>query len=98
MSLQFEICIKGEFDPRWSQWFNDLEITTQGWDQGSSQTILRCSHMDQAKLRGVLNTIWDLNMEVISVQRLFEAPAQEAASGEWIAGPETETAAKVGGS
>jgi hypothetical protein len=75
MANRYEIQIEGNLNPRWAHWFSDLEIRIEAWEQLTSRTIVRCTNMDQAKLRGMLNTIWDLNMDLISVRRLSLIPA-----------------------
>lgn len=77
MANRYEIQIEGDLNPRWAHWFSDLEISIEAWDQRPYHTRLRCSNMDQAKLRGILNTIWGLNIELICVRRLRLIPAGE---------------------
>jgi hypothetical protein len=60
--------IEGRLDPRWSSWFNGLTITVEG--RGPFVTTLTGAVPDQASLRGILNKIWDLNLSLISVNRL----------------------------
>jgi hypothetical protein len=71
----YEIRISGSLHGRWSGLFGDVIITptlsdVDHQDDHAPFTILFCPDMDQAKLRGVLNTIWDLNLDLASVQRL----------------------------
>ncbi len=77
MASLYEIQIEGDLNPRWAHWFSDLEIRIDAWERHTSRTVLRCSNMDQPKLRGILNAIWDLNMELICVRRLPLIPAAE---------------------
>lgn len=72
----YEIRIQGELDGRWSEWFNGIEITKELSSGRLPLTTLNCPAMDQAKLRGVLNKIWDLNLTLISV-RLIEVDGEE---------------------
>lgn len=64
----YRIEIEGRLDPRWSSWFNGLIITVEGQDP--VETTLTGMVPDQASLRGILNKIWDLNLSLISVNRL----------------------------
>lgn len=66
----YEIRLRGKLDPHWSAWFNSIEITTEATDGGTPITILVCPPIDQAKLRGMLNKIWDLNLILISIHRI----------------------------
>ena len=71
------IKVEGELDRSWSGWFSGLTVTYQ--DGVSTLT----GHVaDQAALRGILTKIWDLNLTLISVNRVKpgaqNAIAQEA--------------------
>jgi hypothetical protein len=62
----YEIRVKGELDPRWSDWFDGFTIApvTEG------ETLLTGTVADQAALHGVLHKIRDLGLPLLSVQRL----------------------------
>jgi hypothetical protein len=62
----YEICVEGEIDEGWSDWFEGLQLTRTG-DGG---TLISGRLVDQAALRGVLEKIWNLNLVLISIQRL----------------------------
>lgn len=66
----YQIKINGNLDQKWSGWFNELAIILERSRDDSETTILTGQITDQAKLRGILNKIWDLNLGVISVIRL----------------------------
>lgn len=66
----YQIKIIGNLDQKWSGWFNDLAIIPEQASDKSEITILTGQISDQAKLRGILNKIWDLNLHVISVNQL----------------------------
>jgi hypothetical protein len=74
----YEIRIVGVLDDRWSEWFNSIRIKIERSDDLSPQTILYCPTMDQAKLRGILNKIWDLNLNLLSVHRVQEPSQRES--------------------
>jgi len=60
---QIEIRIKGQIDQDWSDWCGGLTIThTEG-----GETVLAGSVRDQAALRGLLDRLSDLGLELISV-------------------------------
>jgi hypothetical protein len=63
MSQYYEIKIKGHLDPRWSDWFEGLELT----DLDGGETMLSGPLADQAALHGLLERIRDLNLTLISV-------------------------------
>lgn len=59
----YEIKIKGQFDPPWSEWFSGLEMT----QTEDGITLLTGQLEDQAALHGLLRRIRDLNLTLISV-------------------------------
>jgi hypothetical protein len=64
----YEIRVKGNLDLRWSDWFDGFSIAPVGDDE----TLLTGSVADQAALHGLLNTIRDLGLPLLTVQRLEE--------------------------
>jgi hypothetical protein len=63
MPQYYEIKVKGHLDPRWSDWFEGLELT----DLEGGETMLSGPLADQAALHGLLERIRDLNLTLISV-------------------------------
>jgi hypothetical protein len=61
----YQIRVQGRLETRWSDWFNDFSIICEG-----DQTVLTGWVADQAALRGLLNKIWDLNLTLISLDRI----------------------------
>jgi hypothetical protein len=57
--------LNGRLDRKWSDWFDQMEISTEG-----DQTILTGPVADQAALHGLLIRIRDLNLTLLSVERL----------------------------
>jgi hypothetical protein len=64
----YQILVQGRLDPRWSGWFNGLAVKLECDDP--LITSLTGVIVDQASLRGVLNRIWNLNLSLISVNRV----------------------------
>ncbi len=62
---RYQIKVQGQLDGRWSDWFNGMTITSE-----SGITTLTGTAMDQARLRGILSKIWDLNLTLISVTQI----------------------------
>jgi hypothetical protein len=62
----YEIKIYGHLDTRWSEWLYDMAIT-RGED---GITILRGPLPDQTVLHSVLDRIRDMNLKLISVNRI----------------------------
>jgi len=61
----YRIKVQGKLDQRWSDWFNGMSITFE-----SGITTLTGVAIDQARLRGILSKIWDLNLTLISVTQI----------------------------
>jgi hypothetical protein len=59
----YEIRVKGPLDPRWSEWFEELQIT----NEPNREALLSGYIADQAALHGVLAAVRDLNLQLISV-------------------------------
>jgi hypothetical protein len=66
----YEIQVQGELDQGWQQWFNGLDIALTNAGERQPTTTLLGPVADQAALRGMLCKLWDLNLTLISVQRL----------------------------
>ena len=64
-STDYRIKLKGHLDPEWSDWFEQMAISTEGGD-----TILTGPVADQAALHGLLVRIRDLNLTLLSVERI----------------------------
>ena len=58
----YQIRIQGVLDPKWTNWFEGLTI-----EEDEAETLITGSFKDQAALRGVLNKLWDLNLNLISL-------------------------------
>jgi len=76
----YTILVDGIIDPQWSDWLGALSIRVQTTTDGINQTILCGPIPDQAALRGILTQIWDLNLELISVERIREGTGKEKSS------------------
>ena len=61
---QYEICVRGHLDPRWSDWFEGFEIALK--DNG--ETRLSGPVVDQAALFGLLMKVRDLGLPLVSVK------------------------------
>ena len=62
-STDYRIRLKGHLDPKWSDWFEQMVVSTDGVD-----TILTGPMADQAALHGLLIRIRDLNITLLSVE------------------------------
>ena len=67
MSQIHEIRVQGRLDDRWVDWLEGLALTREN----DGTTTLTGPLADQAALHGVLNTIRDLNLPIVSVRRVY---------------------------
>jgi hypothetical protein len=67
------IRIEGHIGASWAPWFEGLEIR----HEGSGETVLSGTLVDQTALHGVLMRIRDLGLPLVAVSRLREAADQE---------------------
>jgi hypothetical protein len=63
--VHYEIRVKGVLDRRWSAWFDDLQISSDGHDV----TTIAGEVTDQAALHGLLAKVRDLGLELLAVHR-----------------------------
>jgi hypothetical protein len=59
----YQIIIKGQLDPQWTDWFGGLSITLEG----NGDTLLTGPVIDQAALHGLLKKVRDLGLPLVSV-------------------------------
>lgn len=69
----YRIRVRGRLGQEWAGWFEDLTLT----QEADGYTVLEGPLSDQAALRGILSKIWDLNLEVISVNVVAEKAGVE---------------------
>ena len=66
----YEIQMKGTADQRLARYFRDLGICC--FESGNVGQVHKLTAVvkDQPQLRGLVTKIWDLNMEIISINRM----------------------------
>ena len=67
---RYHIQVQGILDPSWGGRLGGLEITSTKVEGTTPLTTLRGDLHDQAALMGVLNTLYDLRLPLLSVQCL----------------------------
>jgi hypothetical protein len=65
--LCYEIKLLGRLNKSWVNTFKGLESNFYRSTDGQPITILRGLIVDQAALRGILCSLWDLNLTLISI-------------------------------
>jgi hypothetical protein len=62
----YEIRLQGRLDPRWSAWFDGMQLRSDT----DGTTVLAGAVADQAALHGVLARLRDLGIPLLSVTRV----------------------------
>jgi hypothetical protein len=70
----YAIRIQGYLDDSWSDRLNGVDIMLQSQPNEASVTVLSGDFQDQAALAGVLNTLYDLGLPLLSVECLNVQP------------------------
>jgi len=66
----YQIVVRGRLDESWSARLSDMTISAAS-GAGSEVTTILCGTLsDQAALAGVLNTLYDLGLTLVSVSSL----------------------------
>lgn len=65
-TTRYVIRVKGHLEARWEHWFEEMKITFT--DEGV--TILSGEVIDQSALHGLFEKIHDLNLTLLSVQKI----------------------------
>jgi hypothetical protein len=73
-SAVYEIRVKGQLDPGWSEWFEGFAITPMP----EGETRITGWVQDQSALHGILVRIRNLNLALISVSKVEEGGGPDA--------------------
>jgi hypothetical protein len=68
------IKVKGRLDASWAGWFDSMDIMVTEDEDGATVTSMTGLVVDQVALHGLLARIRDLNLQLLSVQRLDGSP------------------------
>ena len=66
LSNSYRIRVKETLAPQFADWLGNLTLLAQP----NGETILTGSFTDQPALRGFLDQLWNLNITVITVERI----------------------------
>jgi hypothetical protein len=66
----YQICVQGQIDPSWSDRLGGMAIFPDTSETGPPATTLEGELSDQAALAGVLNTLYELHLPVLSLKCL----------------------------
>ena len=73
----YRIQVEGELDQKWSERLGGMTVTVEGNKNEKAVTTLKGSLPDQAALAGILNTLYELHLPVISVEYISENKYRE---------------------
>ncbi len=76
----YRIIVEGGLDESWSSWLSGMAVSVERTGGGVLVTVLTGPVVDQPALRGILNRLWDLNLTLLSVNRVWKDPSCEEAS------------------
>lgn len=66
----YQISVQGRIDPTWADRLEGMAIFSATVEEGPPVTTLEGSLSDQTALAGVLNTLYELHLTVLSVKCL----------------------------
>ena len=73
----YRISVGGRLEPDWSDRLEGMTICVTGEKGSSEKTVLEGRLPDQAALSGVLNTLYELHLPVLSVDCLETNASKE---------------------
>ena len=74
--MTYQMRVRGHLETEWAEWFDGLTIVNEPNGEATLTGLVR----DQAALNGLLNKVFGLNLELISVMRVT-SPTQETPFG-----------------
>ncbi len=66
----YQIVLDGRLDIDWAECLGAISVRVDQGEDGDCQTVIVCTISDQPALRGILTQLWDLNLALVSVQRI----------------------------
>ena len=70
----YRIQVQGHLQSDWSDRFGAMRMFSPPPEAGSAVTVLQGPVHDQAELSGILNTLYELHLPLLSVQHLGDDP------------------------
>ena len=77
----YRIRVRGTLDSNWSNRVEDMQIEVLKRSDGSAESILEGCLVDQSAFSGVMNTLYDLHLPVISADCLGPANRDDDSGG-----------------
>ena len=70
----YRIIVLGALSEEWSDRLAGMAITVTSWGDAQNRTHLTGRIRDQAELRGVLESLYELHLPILSVERVSLEP------------------------
>jgi phage protein U len=67
-TASYRIVIQGKLDEHWAGKFGSMTICVQDVNRVNMQSILEGEIADQAQLSGILNTLYEMHLPIISLE------------------------------
>lgn len=74
----YRICVRGRITASWRDCFEDIAISTTSAPDGTVATTLEGVLPDQAAVVGMINSLHDLRLAILSVECLGNSEAEAA--------------------
>jgi hypothetical protein len=68
----YEIRVKGQLDEKWSDWLTGLDIGSDAEVTNTPITTLSGTIVDQAALLGILRTLHNMHLTLLSINRIYK--------------------------
>ena len=67
-SATYQILVGGHVEANWSDWMEGMSVRRLPNEDGPAITLLEGELIDQAALAGLLNTLYEMHLVVLSVE------------------------------
>ena len=72
----YRICVGGHVEAKWSDWMEGMSVHRPWRENSPAVTLLEGELLDQAALAGLLNTLYEMHLVVLSVECVSVSPKQ----------------------
>ncbi len=80
----WKICLDGSVQEDWASWFNWASVRCVPRPEGRWQTVAEGELRDQAALDGLISRMWEMNVGILSVDRISDPTKREDILAETI--------------
>jgi len=75
---RYRIEVQGELPAGWGERFGAMKVYSRGSERGDAVTVLQGCVADQAELSGILNTLYELHLTLLSVRLQDDAKSGQS--------------------